>query len=224
MNLIDIILIILIAVIVVMGIKKGFIASVLEFAFSFLGTAVSWLVAANTCGAVYDKYFKAKLIEQLNDKFIPAVADKASSGINSILSAVPESILNLAEKIGITNIDELFLNASGIADVSALEKNFFGPVAVFAVKCILFICLSVVIGILFRLVTKLIAKAVKNSPVKGLNFLLGGLFGFCKATIIILVVSLVSVYVSYLAPQNSFSVAVSQSKICSLAVDILNLI
>lgn len=224
MNILDIVFSVFALIIVIEGVKKGFVSSVLEFAFAFLSSAVAWVVAAKTCNTVYNNYFREMLLSKLNERLIPSVSSNTAEGVSNVLSAVPDSVMNLAEKLGIGDLK--LPNTDSLIPLTAdnLEKNFFGPIAVFAVKCLIFVVLAVLLGIVFRIISNLISRAIKGSVFAGLNYLLGGIFGFCKATVIVLIISLIFVGISYALPQFSFSALISQSKICGFAVEILNII
>ena len=221
--LVDIIFVVLGMIFIIRAAQKGFVASALNFAFSFLGTAVAWAFAAAFCEQIYVRFFQPALLSYLNDTFLVNLEGHMQSDWNALLSAVPESLLSLAEQIGITpSLSSLQL--SGLVTAEQLESIFFGPIAVFVVKCALFIALSVVLGLVLRLVARLINRAVKRSFLQGLNTALGALFGALQAVLILFIAALCLTAVACAAPESAFATAISDSKICSLAVEILHMI
>lgn len=222
--ILDICFIAVIAVILVRSAKRGFVLSALEFAFSLLGTAVSWTLAAMFCDEVYARFVKEKLMTYLNNTLLPGLENIASTDINAVLNAIPKPLLSAGQSLGLITSDSLSVDLSGALTAEKLESAFLGPIAIFAVKALLFVVLALVLGVLLRLVAHGVSRLVKASPLKIVNTLLGGLFGLLKGGLIVLVVALAVTSISYAIPNSEIAQAIDQSKICGFAVDILNLI
>ena len=218
---IDVILICIAAVIILHAAKKGFVASALSFAFSLLGTVLSWLAAGMLCEQVYDRFVKVRLLSVINDSIIPAMENRADAGIESVLSVIPQPILDLAQQLGIWD-GSAMSHLSSVVDASQWESAFFGPLATFLVKCVLFAVFSVILGIILRLLAGFINRLVKRSFLRGVNSALGALFGLLESALLLFVLSLCLTAICIPAADTSFASAVAESKICGLAVEILH--
>lgn len=222
--IIDIVFIALCAMITIRAAKRGFVLSALEFGFSLVGTAVSWVLSASLCEDVYTRLIREKMMTYLNDKLLPSLQAASTTDIQSVLNAIPKPLISAAEHLGIFSSDNLTSSLSGLLTAEKLESVLLGPVAIFFAKTILFVCFSLLIGIILRFAAHAISRLVKASPLKSVNALLGALFGLLKGSLIVLVFSLALTAFSYAIPESSFSDFISQSKICGFAVDILTLI
>ena len=218
--LIDILLVALGVLFIVKAAQKGFVASALHFAFSLLGTVAAWVLAAAFCEQIYTRFFQPAMLSYLSDTLLANVENQLQTDWNALLSAIPASLLSLAEQIGL----DLSMDFSGVITAEQLENAFFGPVAVFIIKCVLFIVLSILLGIILRFVARIVNRLVKRSFLAGVNTALGALFGTLQAVLVLFIAALCLTAVACATPESSIAVAISNSKICSLAVEILHMI
>ncbi len=212
--IIDIIIAAMAVIICVYSIKRGFVLSALEFAFSFVGTVISWFAAGQLCEPIYNGFIRERVLGYI---------DSAIVGSASVTPEIPESVIALGNKLGIFG-ENVSLDFSELITADKIESALLGPIAVFAVKCVSFILCSVILGILLKFAARAISKIVNRSPLKGVNSLLGGIFGLLKSGLIAVIAATAFVFISYLMPDSGFATAVASSKICGLAVEILNML
>ena len=220
LHIIDICLGALILIFVLTAAKKGFASSALLFVLTVLGTAVSWAAAAKLCGWVYQSFVRSYLLDALEKHVAPLLSKPGDA-----VQLVSDFLVSVAVKLGLLQngaaLPALF---SADATVQSVEKTFFGPLATFLVKALLFALLAFVLGLVSRLLANRVRRSMKKSALHGVDTFFGGICGLLRGAVVVLIVCSVLNAVAGLATKTDLPQYVQASYFCSLTVDFLNLI
>ena len=218
---VDLIFVVFAFFVILHAAKKGFVASAFSFASSLLGTVLSWLFAGMLCETVYTRFVKEHLLSFLQNSVLPTAENQVDDDLSAIAASIPDPLLDLARQLGLWD-GGTAMDLSSIVNVQQLESAFLGPIAVFLVKCVLFVLFSIILGIVFRLLASLLNRLVKHSFLRGANIALGALFGALQSALLVFVLALCLTAICIPSAETSFAAAVADSKICGLAVEILH--
>ena len=192
--ILDIAVVAVIVVTVIIAVKKGFMTMVLELA----AYAVSYFAAMFLSGFLaeflYKTAFRESIINGLS-KTISETAESLEAGVKAeaALNNLPFVFKNVIAAAGITpqSIEAKFHNASAQQSVSIATEvtdNFIGQYVQSFLGIIIFIVLFVLLLILAKIAAKAIGGAFKHVPVVGTaNAVLGGILGFVKGLVIVVI-------------------------------------
>lgn len=221
MNLLDFILLAVVAVTVFFAAKKGFVLSLIEFVSGLLAIALSYAVAPAVSGSVYNSYFKAKVIDALSEKFPTLAAGKPLSiSISDITGLLPKGAAFLTDNLGLSDSKLELPSVSKYISIEQLEQNLAAPIIKAVSTVIAFVVIAILLTIALRIAARLLNKLVKVTPLKSLNTVLGAVFGAVKgllnAGILAVLLSLIG---SVTAP-SAFASFVENSRICEAVLKI----
>ncbi len=193
--IIDIVLALIILISAFIGYKKGFIKLLLPVITFALAIYLSFAFSPKVSNFVCQKYIEPAVVSAVEEK-INGVAEEGKSKANVILSFV-------AEKTGF-DIDSAIDNTVNTGEAAqTITKNNVMPAlkkpVQSVVTLVLFLVLSIVLGVLARMVNKII----KASPV-GLINQLGGVCVGAAGGIVLTVILCVVVYLIFNFNENGF--------------------
>lgn len=216
----DIILAGIFIVLVVSAAKKGFVLTVLEVVAIIAALFCASYISEPIAQTSYDMFIKSSVVKTVNaeisEKAVPAnLGDVA-------FEAIPDYAVNFAEcagidtqsvKISINNtISKAVQNGKTDEIGEKVEENCVRPIAVPAIRIILFFILFVILLLVFRLIAKAVSKMVQIPVVGTLDTVLGGVIGALRGAAVLIIVS--TVFVTMLSGGDSdFAVAVRESKV-----------
>lgn len=221
--ILDIILAGIFIVLVIAAAKKGFVLTVLEVVAIIAALFCASYISEPVSQTTYDTFLKENIVENIDS----AISEKTESKDLGIIAidSIPNYIFDFAECAGIdtnkvkTNISTTI--SSGIqngktANIGAkVEENCVRPIAVPAIRIILFFILFVILLIVFRLLAKALSKLVKIPIVKNVDTILGALLGALRGLAVLIIIS--TVFVTMLSGGDSdFAVAVRESKVIEI--------
>lgn len=216
----DIILAGIFIVLVVGAAKKGFVLTVLEVVAIIAALFCASYISEPIAQTSYDMFIKGSVVKTVNaeisEKKVPAnLGDVA-------FEAIPDYAVSFAEcagidtqsvKLSINNtISKAVQNGKTNEIGEKVEENCVRPIAVPAIRIILFFILFVILLLIFRLIAKAVSKMVQLPLVGTLDTVLGGVIGALRGAAVLLIVS--TVFVTMLSGGDSdFAVAVRESKV-----------
>lgn len=235
--IIDIILILIFAATVFVGVKRGFVSSVLELLAVLASLFFAYLFSDSFSAWLYNNFVEGKIINSVTS-LIPTSLSRAAqtSGVevtlNNIKDTLGDALAPLTSVLNI-NFNELFKDVGNIsvAGMSTHEiaqtitQNVIEPIASKALYWISFAILFFVFSFAFRLIVMLIEKIIKMTPFKGANGLLGGLLGVVKGIITVFVLVIILKVIASVnavdANSNSakFTEMINDSKIVEVVYD-----
>lgn len=216
----DIILAGIFIVLVVSAAKKGFVLTVLEVVAIIAALFCASYISEPIAQTSYDMFIKSSVVKTVNaevsEKAVPAnLGDVA-------FEAIPDYAVNFAECAGIdtqsvknsinNTISKAVQNGKTDEIGEKVEENCVRPIAVPAIRIILFFILFVILLLVFRLIAKAVSKMVQIPVVGTLDTVLGGVIGALRGAAVLIIVS--TVFVTMLSGGDSdFAVAVRESKV-----------
>ncbi|MDE5994687.1 MAG: CvpA family protein [Oscillospiraceae bacterium] len=219
----DIVLAGIFVVLVAGAAKKGFVLTVLEVVAIIAALFCASYISEPIAQSSYDMFLKGNIVKTI-DSEIDEKTVSANLG-DVAFDAIPEYAVTFAECAGIdtnsvkTNINSTISKAVQNGKTNKIgekiEENCIRPIAVPAIRIILFFIMFVILLLVFRLLAKVVSKAVRLPLVRTLDTALGGLIGALRGAVVLIIIS--TVFVTMLSGGDSdFAVAVRESKIIEL--------
>ncbi|MCH5188984.1 MAG: CvpA family protein [Oscillospiraceae bacterium] len=221
--ILDIILAGIFIVLVIAAAKKGFVLTVLEVVAIIAALFCASYISEPVSQTAYDTFLKENIVENI-DSAISEKTGSADLGVVAI-DSIPEYVFDFAECAGI-DTDNVKANISNTisgavkngktADIGKkVEENFVRPIAVPAIRIIVFFILFVILLVVFRLLAKAVSKVIRLPLVKNVDTVLGALLGALRGLAVLIIVS--TVFVTMLSGGDSdFAVAVRESKVIEI--------
>lgn len=215
MNYLDLAFIIITALIVITGVQRGLLVSLLSMLRFFFGVPLAFFVSDRYYISVYDNFLKETVYNQVLEQI------SRSQSVNGIIKAVNDFTGSLPD-IFSRGIDTSSFKDLSLEEISKeVTDSVVEPVALIVIKIILFIITFVlfyiVAGIIIHLVKKLRKK--EHMPLRHANAFLGGVLGLLKALVLIFTVSTIIGYICGILPKDNSFVKLADS---SYAVDFIN--
>ena len=213
MNLVDLSLIVLIALTVFVGIKRGLLISLLSALRFIVSIPLSFFVGNNYNEIIYKNYIRQYVLKYVDDKLSQSneINDFVQKSITSTFSFL------FKDKSLIKSINLVNTNTASVY----ITDNILCPIVQEIIKILLilltFILFYVITGIILSLAKKIREK--KKLPLHKTNSFFGGVFGLVKSGAYVLVLSSISKFIlDIITVQNNF---VTQLK-GSVIIDFIN--
>lgn len=215
MSYIDIAFIAIAVLMVIAGACRGLVVSLLHMLKFLIGIPLSFFLSDLLYLDIYNSFIKNavydSVLNELNDS---ESAENLLEGINNFVSELPDY---LAKNIDLSNLSTL--TAEQIS--SNITDNVLEPIVLIVLKIVIFIVSLVVFCIIVSILISAFSKLQKKDhmPLKHTNSLLGGLFGFIKAVMLIFTISVIISTVCSILPQDNSFVRQADS---SYALEFIN--
>ena len=225
MNILDILLIAVLALIVFISYKRGFILTVFDLVSGVVACFLAKMISPSVASFVYDNGVRKIVLDFLQQKFEDAETSLAltMSDITSSFGFLPENVLNYAESSGLLDFESLSENIiSGITTVDMLEAEIVGPAVVSVLNLICFSILSFILLIVLRIAAVFVSKLITVTKLgEKLNSGLGAFFGLLKGVVYVFIIAIVLTVAAYFS--ESIAEYASLSYICTFAKNLLGL-
>ena len=225
LNYADIIVIVVVIIAAIVGWCRGIAVTIVNFIRTAVGLFLCFYASSNLAQGVYDGYVKQRCLDTINEKIATtANVDEVIANLNDFSASLP---LGLSKLMNVSSLDLTSENLS-----EAVLNNVFEPVAMFAIKVIIFLVVFVLFFGLTGLIILLIRKAAKKKSderghetvLKKTDRALGLLFGLLKAGVLVLALTSVFMYVLSVKPEfsehSAFWLQVSQSRLLEILNEI----
>lgn len=225
MFIVDIIIVAIIALIVFISAKRGFILTVFDLASGIIAFILAKFISPPVAQVIYDNAVRTKVVEFLTSEFADIENALAShlADASSIFGFLPENVLTFAESSGLLDFNSISHTIiSGITTVEQLEAAIVGPVVVSVINLICFGIISFILLILLRITGQLVSKLVTVTKLgEKLNTTLGAVFGILKGVVYAFLITVILVVVSCFS--ESVAGYTESSYICNFAESLLGL-
>lgn len=175
----------------VIGVRRGFIKSVVRLLGFVVAVVIAALASAPIAQQLYDTLLYAQaeaLVVQKVEEGVAAAATTLNEQITAVLSVLPEGVQSLLTMYGVDASGMTGTAQSSEALVSTIMEGIITPLCVAVLQLIVFLVLFLVLFLIIRLLGKLIDKIFASLPViKQVNGLLGGVLGFAEGVLILFV-------------------------------------
>lgn len=217
---IDIILLLLFTGMIIIGVKKGFVKTILGFVAMAAAFFIAYQLSAVLSPVIYERFLSERVFETIKMNLTDASgATAAAKQVSAVMATIPEFVINIAASIGI-DTKGLTEKINGLDNTSAtitreLADSVAAPIITAVVHAILFVALLVILYILLMIIVRLIDKFFKLPFLKTANKLLGGILGAVKGFILVFLLCVILNVAAGISTNSVFTQAVDSSRIVS---------
>ncbi len=224
-HIIDIVLVAIIALMVFISSKRGFIVTVLELASGVLAFIGARMLAPSASVVLYNTFAKQPVTDFIAEKYAEAGNSIAAvvNNLTSSLDFLPEGVLAYVNASGISDGNAVSQTILGsITTVEQIESVVVAPVITAVLQLIAFAVLSVVLLVVLRIAARFISKVITISKIADkLNSILGAVFGLLKGCVYVFIIAVALSVISFAS--QSVAVYTADSFICSLASTLIGI-
>ncbi len=226
MNVIDLIVIVLIAVIAVASAKKGFLMSLFNIVAYVISGFFSKLFCNPVTDYIYTYYMQEKVLMKLNELLPSGSVDgEISTVIDNVLQSLPVFFTGMAELFGIYDIaGTSSVTTDAALTVEVIESDYLGPIVANIISVVVLVLLFMFFSMLFRFILSFINRSLtkkKHKIIRGTNMFLGAALGVIKGIIPAgILCALVNIAAPVLNNELLFEYA-NGSYFCNLVADLL---
>ena len=177
----DAIILVIFLLFIILGVKRGFVRSVLDL----VGTLAAMLVSMWFSGIAAQWVFSTFLQESLTRQIAEALqAAPAADAADAVLSVVPEILRGGLEAFGITSdaINQAVAGTSGQA--AAAVVAVLSPMVVSVLRGLFALVLFVFLLVIFRILSGVVCRIFRLPVLRQLDKGLGILLGVAQAALI----------------------------------------
>jgi uncharacterized membrane protein required for colicin V production len=226
MNIIDFIVLGLIAIIAVASAKKGFLMSLFNVVAYVISGFFSKLFCNPVTEYVYEYYMQEKVLMKLNELLPSGSVDgEISTVIDNTLNSLPVFFTGMAEVFGIYDVSgSAAINTEAALTVEVIESDYIGPIVLNIISVVVLVLLFVFFSMLFRFILSFVNRTLtkkKHKLIRGTNMFLGAAIGVIKGIIPAgILCALVNIAAPVLNNELLYQYA-SDSYFCNLVADLL---
>lgn len=185
--ILDLIVIAVFIIFVCIGIKNGFIKTLVSL-IGFIVALVLAIIIANKCSfAIYDRFISDIVKNSISD----AISSNVGNDVESVIANIPDLFLDLAKALGydinelvMGNIGETVqLTAEAVAET--ISRDIARPIIVNIIRIILFLIAFFVIRLLIGWIGGILNVVDKIPVLRKFNKLLGGILGAVKGLLVV---------------------------------------
>ena len=177
----DAIIVVIFLLFIILGVKRGFVRSVLDL----VGTLAAMLVSMWFSGIAAQWFFSTFLQESLTRQIAEALQSApAADAAEAVLSVVPEILRGGLEAFGITSdaINQAVAGTSGQA--AAAVVAVLSPMVVSVLRGLFALVLFVFLLVIFRILSGVVCRIFRLPVLRQLDKGLGILLGVAQAALI----------------------------------------
>ena len=221
--IVDIILLIVIFVMILAGIKNGFVRCVLSIVAFTLAFAAAVFLSEPAAQTVYDNFVKEP-IESAIAESIPdmSTAKTAADNTQAVIDSLPEAVVSAASSLGI-DVSQLAEQAGNInlntSDMAAeLTDKVARPIALAVLKVLAFAVIFLILNLVLQIAVSVISRLFDLPVLKTFNRTLGGVLGAVKGLLLVTVLAILLDASTAFVTNADFVTAVGNSKIVDIIV------
>ncbi len=173
---------------VLIGVKRGFVHSVVRF----LGSIIAALLASALGGVLaqwlFDTMFRGAMVEKINSSLQTLGADNAAAAASQVLASLPDFLVRALEEAGVTLETVSHAINSQTSGAAGMVVDYLSPVFVNFLKVLAVIVLFFLFMTIVRLLAALVGDILRLPILKEVDGLLGGVFGFLLTMVSVWVV------------------------------------
>ncbi len=227
MNIVDLILFIIIAVVAIASARKGFLMTLFNIAAYVISGVLAKLFSSPVADYAYMNFFSEKVTAKLNE-LMPSgsVEGEITTVIVDAIETLPSYIQALINQF-VNPSDILNAGSEGgnaAYTVEMLEQTYLAPVVTDVLGIVAMVLLFVLFVFILRIVFSVINKGLtrkKHRFIRGTNTLLGAAFGAVKGTAIVALIAAVLNIGAPVINNQNLSDFVNGSAICNMVAEIL---
>lgn len=220
-HLVDIILAAIFIGCALTGLAKGLVDMLTSAVSAVIAFVAAKIYAPRVAPVVYTNFIEQHLIT-FTAKGLEKVA---SSGRESLTSALPDTLVSEASKAGI-NLESMLSESVGQGDFTQAAQTVISEiaqsVAVPVTRFILFVIGAVIIYAVLRLLTLPVCALVKLPVLKEVNKTAGLLLGVVKGLFAVFCIAAIALFAASMFDGTAFADAVGNSYAAGVVASIIN--
>ncbi|MBQ6897507.1 MAG: CvpA family protein [Clostridia bacterium] len=227
MNVVDLILFIVIAVVAIASARKGFLMTLFNIAAYIIAGIAAKIFSVPVAEYAYLNFFSEKLLNRLHE-LIPSgsVEGELTTVIVNAIETLPSYVQSLINQF-VNPSDIINAGAEGgnaVYTVEMIEQTYLSPAVInvlgIVAMVLLFVLFVFILRILFSIINKGLTRK-KHRFIRRTNTFLGAAFGAVKGTAIAaLIAAILNIGAPVINNQN-LSDFVNGSAICNMVAEIL---
>ncbi len=184
----DLILVAIVALCVIISVKRGFMKTAIELVGFALAIYVAFSFGPVLSGATYDKLVKPAISKEISKTVSEVSGEGAVQITNNLWEELPDFLTKNADKFGVS-LEKIQsdITLDKVADTNAIAENITDsvvkPVATTAFNAVYSILLFLIIAVLTKFLARPINKLFSISFIGKINKLLGGVLGLGKGIV-----------------------------------------
>ncbi|MBQ7122147.1 MAG: CvpA family protein [Clostridia bacterium] len=218
--IIDLIMVLIFAVFIINGRKRGFINTALSLAASAIAIFVAYKYAMPVAQWADGAFIKSAAV----NTFSEAISAHLSSGTQAVIDAVPSYITEAAAAGGVS-LQELISGIGSTINAEQAAEQIYGAIYSIIILPVLtvvaFLAIYAIISFILSFAVKAIDKVFKLPGLKGLNKTLGGLLGAVKGVAAVAILCAVLVTFRVFIQPEFLATAIDEAMIPGLIAEIL---
>ncbi|MBR2875970.1 MAG: CvpA family protein [Clostridia bacterium] len=217
----DIAFIVLIAAIVILAVKKGFVEALFDGLSTIIAGILAYILAEPVAKFAYDSFVRGMIKSQLTNAISDSKMGLSNNDENiaTLISELPQNALRLAECFGfnVSAISDAIIKQKP-ADTEALVESFMVNIAdnvlLTFTQSLVLVVLFILAVLLVKFIVRIFDDTISKIPVvREVNGLLGGVFGVIKSVIVLVIVCTILFFIVGQSDDEFLSSLVSTSKI-----------
>lgn len=191
--IIDAIIVIIVAVTVILGYRKGFIRTIIQLTGCIVAFVLALSLSKTVSAMVYDGFLRDGLHDKIETVWSETVSNGAAQTLTeqteSVLEALPVFVQTALDAETITQKirDSIGNSETATAVADGLVDELIRPVMVAVVRFIAFLILFLILMLVIRLLAKLLKPITKMPLIRQTDGLLGAAVGLVKGFLFALV-------------------------------------
>lgn len=213
-------MVLIFAVFIINGRKRGFINTALSLAASAIAIFVAYKYAMPVAQWADGAFIKSAAV----NTFSEAISAHLSSGTQAVIDAVPSYITEAAEAGGVS-LQELISGIGSSINAEQAAEQIYGATYSIIILPVLtvvaFLAIYAIISFILSFAVKAIDKVFKLPGLKGLNKTLGGLLGAVKGVAAVAILCAVLVTFRVFIQPEFLATAIDEAMIPGLIAEII---
>lgn len=221
--IVDIILLIVLFVMILAGIKNGFVRCVLSIVAFTLAFASAVFLSEPAAQTVYDNFAKEPIESAIAERITDTgTAQTAADSTQAVIDSLPEAVVSAASSLGI-DVSQLAEQAGSInlntSDMAAeLTDKVARPIALAVLKVLAFAVIFLILNLVLQIAVSVISRLFDLPVLKTFNRTLGGVLGAVKGLLLVTVLAILLDASTAFVANADFVTAVGNSKIVDIIV------
>lgn len=187
----DIILGAILLLVVVLSAIRGIIKTVLDMVGMMAALIGARLASPFLAPVLYKTFVQPKVLDALTREYgaLSATVSSNAGRVVDSLDFLPKALVRYINANGIMNTDAVNRALqSTVGTASELESKLISPVLTSIMQALCFIAILIILGIIFRIISTLVARSIqKTKKIRKADHILGAVFGILKGFVVVLI-------------------------------------
>ncbi len=187
--LLDAGIILLFAIFIVSGLKRGLVRSLIGFVATVIAIVLSMYLSKITSIFIYDNFIKNNLLVQINDILNEYVGRDLNEKTAAVFNELPKILSNTLMFCGVTSsvVGDVIENSTGNASYELVK--LFSPTIISVIRTILVPFIFIVIYTPLNFLNRVIGRIFRVPGLRQIDQVLGAIIGALKGFLLIVLIT-----------------------------------